>query len=318
MKIQRYKINLMFMTLPFLAMILTSCGYKDFNEYEGLLKTKVIIDYSRMDTVSNKPEQMKVVFYSTDMDYTYVCFIKDSAVVEIPVGNYKVFTFNDNSELNRFSVSFGDHSLNEILMIYTDEADSRGILHKDSLDKTVYYDYPDRTFADSKPFTVKGDIYTTKIDDNRLVLYPEEKTRRVEVIADGIKNQKYIKGVRMTIDSVQREYIPELWQYPNQYVPLVFDASMLAEQERLEGSMNIFGITNGHHYLQIFIQGNGFNRILRFDVTEQVKNQFNSKETMKIYVNANYDAFDDYPIDVSGGINIGVEDWYNEDIPANL
>lgn len=316
MKTQRYKRTLMFMTLLLSVMMLTSCHYKYFDDYEGFLKVKVVLDYSHMDTTDAKPKVMKVVFYPTDKSFQPVSYnIKDSAYVDVPVASYRVFTYNDDSEINRAG---GVDDTSSVPLIYTGRANYRGLFPKDSLDNTLYYDFPDRLFTDCKLASVSGDIYTTQPDDNRIVLYPEERTRRVEVVADGLKNLKYVNGVRISLDGIQHEYVPNLWSYTNTYVPLVSDASKDDDRNRIESYLYSFGFNEGKHYLQIFLQGNGFNRILRFDVTEQVIRQLNNSDTMKIYVNAVYDAYDDVPVNVSSGFNIGVDDWYNNDVPLNM
>lgn len=323
MKTKIYRYSLLAAALA-MTFWLSSCHYKDFDDYEGLLKVKVVIDYSVIDTVSSKPKMMKVVFYPTDKTFAPVSYnIKDSAYVDLPVASYRVFTYNDDSGINRIS---GIDDITAAPTIYTDPANPRDILRRDSLDDTTYYDWPDRTFTDYRLASVNGDIYTTTPDDNRIVLYPTEVTRRIEVTVDGVRNTKYISSVRLSLDGIQLSYSPLVLLEDTRantiqrqkYESLVADAGIDAESGKICSAFYAYGFSAGKHYLQLFIKGQGFNKLLRFDVTDQVLSQLETDGTMKIHVNTDYDAYDDYPVDVSGGIGVGVDDWPSEDIPINL
>lgn len=299
----------------FAVLTLVSCHYKEFDDYDGSMKVKVVMDYSGIDSVASRPSGMKVVFYSDGMSFSQVCYVRDSAIVDIPAGNYNVVTYNEDSEINRYGLM---EEYGNAPVIYTDEAGKYGLFHRDSLDTAVYYDFPDRLFSDTKQFSLNGTPCLSDYEEKRIVLSPRERTRRVEVAVDGIKNQKYITSLRMSLDGIQRRYVPPFWQVPESYVPIAFESVMDGGGGRITGSLNVFGFDSGKHYLQLFVEGSGYRRLLRFDVTEQVLRQLPAKGTVRIYVNTDYDAFDDYPVDINGGIKPGVEDWTDEEISTTI
>lgn len=314
MKKQRFKTATLFMTLLSIVMVFTSCHYKYFDDYDGLMRVKVVVDYSRMDTVKVRPAIMKAVFYSVDGLYSpFYVSVKDSTYENLPVGRYKVFAFNDDSHVNIFT---DIDSVNNVPSITTGLAKTSGLLLKDSLDNTKYYDWPDRTFAYSADCEI-----TYKDGEQRITLYPSEVTRRVEITVDGLKNLGYVKNLRLSLDGVQHNYIPALWTQLNDYVSMAVNTDFEDNYTSIEGSLYVFGLSSKNHYLSLHVKGDGFNRLLRFDVTKQVVDQLPNTGTIYIHVNADYDAYDDFPEPVNpggSGTSIGVDDWNNEDIDLEL
>lgn len=66
---------------------LSSCQYKDFDDYDGTVSTMVVMDWSGLGRSSVKPEVMKVVFYPINGSmHPFPVNVKDSAMVYLPLG----------------------------------------------------------------------------------------------------------------------------------------------------------------------------------------------------------------------------------------
>ncbi len=283
---------------------LSSCQYKDFDDYDGTVSTMVVMDWSGLGRSSVKPEVMKVVFYPINGSmHPFPVNVKDSAMVYLPLGQYRIFAYNDDSSILRIS---GTDSSFGTPVVYTDKADNRGLPGNIG----TFYDYPNVTYA-----TYTG-AAVMNFTDNRIILKPEVVTRDVEVIVDSVLNQKDISSVRMSLDGVSNTYTP--LTAPKNFVTMVSDAGLSPSENRITSSFHVYGLDRSVHTLQLFITGNGFKRILSFDVTGLVNDQIGSGGKVIIHVTAGYDAEKDVPVDATSGIGVGVDDWPSEDIPLNL
>ena len=264
----------------------------------------VVMDWSGLGRSSVKPEVMKVVFYPINGSmHPFPVNVKDSAMVYLPLGQYRIFAYNDDSSILRIS---GTDSSFGTPVVYTDKADNRGLPGNIG----TFYDYPNVTYA-----TYTG-AAVMNFTDNRIILKPEVVTRDVEVIVDSVLNQKDISSVRMSLDGVSNTYTP--LTAPKNFVTMVSDAGLSPSENRITSSFHVYGLDRSVHTLQLFITGNGFKRILSFDVTGLVNDQIGSGGKVIIHVTAGYDAEKDVPVDATSGIGVGVDDWPSEDIPLNL
>lgn len=87
------------------VMALTSCNHKDL-VYLDVQKARIIVDYDWRDAPDATPAGMCVFFYSVSTPGTYYRFDFDNikgGEIDIPEGNYVVITYNNDTELVRFS-----------------------------------------------------------------------------------------------------------------------------------------------------------------------------------------------------------------------
>lgn len=304
------KKNIITSVMAATLLLTASCQYKDFDDYAGMMQVKVIADYSDAQADSI-PAVTRSIFYPVSGNNPYTYDLKDSAVVDLPDGTYSVFAYNNDSEINRTrAYSFQDGAP----VIYTDKADYRGIFPVDSLDHTVYYDYPDVTYAYYGISTVNGVPDLTTPDDNRIVLKMKKVTREVKVTVIGMKNTKYISGLRMSVSGMQKDYSP-VSGYNNTFVSVVADGSV-DKDSTLTSDFYVFGSDKTGHVLTVHIDGGNFHKVLQFDVTDQVNAQLPGSAPIVIRVTTDYDVKDDVP--VKNGFDVDVDDWQDEPIPIDL
>lgn len=307
-----------------LPIVITSCQYKDFDEYDGTVSAKVVVDYSHSDC-DTIPSMSRVVFYPIQGQSNPSLFdIKDSAIVQLPTGMLQAFAYNNTSEINR---TRGVIDVQASPIIYTDKADNRGIYQKDSIDYTDYYDYPDVTYTSWETATLSGNAQNASPDDNRIVLQMERITRQVNIEVRGIRNASFVKGVRMSLSGIQKEYSP-VSSFAHTYVSIVADGKVDTNDpdkgnrsvfddkvviDTLHSSLNIFGFGQQRHILNVFLEGDNWHKILSFDVTDQLQSQSNGMTPILIIVNTDYDVKDDVPKD--SRFDIHGSDWEDEEIP---
>lgn len=300
MKKHTFPIILLFMTVLF------SCQYKDFDEYAGTVPVTVVADNSKSGS-DGIPAVTRCMFYSTDNTIEpFVCDLKDTATIELPSGTYTVFAYNNDSEINRtraYKWTDGTPA------IYTDKADYRGLFKTDSVDHTIYYDYPDKTYSWYGTATVSGLPGTFP---GKVTLKMKRVTREVRVEITGIKHPEYIHGVRVSLDGVQREYTPG-GTFAHVYVPVVADAEVQGT-DTVSSVFHVYGVGNMGHSLTVHLDGGTFHKVLQFDVTTRVNDQRFGMNPITVRVHTGYDVKDDVP--VSGSFTVGVGDW--EDEPADV
>lgn len=303
---------------------ITSCQYKDFDEYDGTVPAKVVVDYSHSDCGS-KPLINRVIFYPMqDQAKSFQNDIKDSSIVQLPTGLIQVFAFNNTSEINR---TRGMADIAASPVIYTEKADYRGIYQKDDFDKTEYYDYPDTTYISWKSVTISGNAQVSSPDDNRIVLQMERVTRPVLIEVCGLRNASFVHGVRMSLSGIQKEYSP-VRGYNHTYVNLVADGIVETDDpdkgnrsvfdnktviDTLRSSLNIYGIGQQQHILNVFLEGSNWHKILSFDVSDQLQKQSQGMSPIIVIVNTDFDVKDVVPKD--SRFDIHVSDWEDKEIP---
>lgn len=309
------------------AASMMSCEYKDFDEYDGTVPVKVMLDYKNSGC-STPPAVSRVYFYPVQNSQNpYFFDIKDSMVVNLPIGLMQVFAYNNNSEINR---TRGFQEENAHPVIFTDKADYRGIYKKDSLDLTAYFDYPDITYSAWQDMKVVGNGAVTKPDDNRLILSMKTITRPVVIEVRGIKNASFLRGVRMSLSGIQQDYSP-VEGFTHSYVDIVADGKICTTDpdkgnrsvfddtnivDTLQASLNVFGVGKQKHELRVFLDGGNWHKVLSFDVTEQLNALITDEGPVHVIVETDHNVKDDIP--VQGGFDVHVSDWEDVAIPVDM
>lgn len=306
---------------------MVSCQYKDFDEYDGTFPVKVVLDYKNSGCVT-QPDVSRVYFYPTNNEeHPYYYDVKDSSVVNLPTGQMQAFAYNNNSEINR-TRGFQDEKAHPV--IFTDRADNRGIYRKDSLDHSIYYDYPDITYSAWLPVEIFGNETISKPDDNRIVLTMKTITRPVTIEVCGIKNAGFLRNVRMALSGMLQDYSP-IDEFSHSYVNIVADGMIDAKDpdrgnrsvfddknviDTLRSSFQVFGVGEQKHELDIFLDGGSWHKVLSFDVTEQLNKQINGNEPIHVIVKTDHNIKDDIPI--QGGFDINVFNWDDMKVPIDM
>lgn len=309
------------------AASMVSCQYKDFDEYDGTVPVKVVLDYKNSGCVT-PPVVSRVYFYPVHNEaHPYYYDVKDSSVVNLPTGQMQAFAYNNNSEINR-TRGFQDEKAHPV--IFTEKADYRGIYRKDSLDHSEYYDYPDVTYTAWRSMEVFGNEVVTRPDDNRVELAMKVITRPVTIEVRGIKNASFLSSVRMSLSGMQQDYSP-VEGFTHSYVNIVADGkidtkdpdrgnrSVFDDKEvidTLRSSLQVFGIGNQQHELNVFLNGGNWHKVLSFDVTEQLNKQLNTTNTIHVVVETDHNIKNDVP--VQGGFDIKISDWDDITVPIDM
>lgn len=292
------------------ALLLSSCQYKDFDDYAGTLPVKVVADYHEAGN-NYMPAITRSVFYPfSGSAEPFFCDLVDSSYVDLPTGRYMVFAYNNDSEINRtrtYKFTLGNP------VIYTEKADNRNIYQADSMDHTVYYDYPDSTYAYYGITDVSGLPEDPDPGRNRVNLKMEKVTRGVYFTIKGMKNTEYIKSFRISLDGVEHEYSPSE-SFVCSPVAVVADGS-IDGQGVLKGHFSVFGIQYTGHIVRIHLNLGSNHKVLLFDVTEQVNKQIATPGDMKIEITTDYNVKKDIPDADPFAVSVG--DWENINIPID-
>lgn len=294
-----------------MLLVLASCQYKDFDDFAGTERVTVVADYSRSG-VDSLPSVTRCIFYPLQgSPEPFVCDLMDTTYTDLPEGSYRVFAYNNDSEINRMrAYKYLDGSP----VIFTDKADYRGIYKADSIDHTVYYDYPDSTYSYYGTTEVVDVSGYHRRDANTVKLSMGRVTRDIVITVTGMRHSEYVTGVRFGLDGIKREYSPNK-EYTSSYVAVIADGAVCGG-DTLRTSFPVFGVGYSGHILTVHIEGNGFHKVLRFDVSTAVNDQRFGNGTIRINVKTDYDAGDDAP--QSNTFKVDVKDWSDEEIPVDL
>lgn len=294
-----------------LASTLTGCQYKEFDDYAGMLGVEVIADYSNSGCVK-KPVITSTVFYPlTGVSEPFVYDVKDTAIVDLPQGIYRVFAYNNDSEIN---LTRGFDKANGCPVIYTGRADARGLYRTDSLDHTAYYDYPDVTYSYYGETSIKGVPNEASSTLNRVLMPMTRITRAVDVTVLGMKSTSYIQSIRFSIDGVKRDYSPFLG-YNNTYSNIAADGRV-GLNDTVKCNFNVFGFDNNGHTMTLHINAGQYHKLLRYDVSKQIASQKDGMEPIKIVINADFDIRDLVPDQHL--FDVSVDEWEDEIIPISM
>ena len=310
-----------------LATTMASCQYKDFDEYDGTVPVKVVVDYSHSGC-KEVPAMSRVLFFQLGgQGSPYIYDIKDSAIINLPDGYMQAFAYNNNSLVNRFSYSGGTMFTPVML---TDKADSRGIFPVDEADNTIYFDYPDKTCTAWKLVAITGNEKTSDEGSNRIVLTMKDVTRPVTIEVRGIRNASFLQSVRMSLSGLHREYSPvEIYSHSD--VSIVSDGKIITTDpdrgnrsvfddktviDTLRSTMDVYGVGNGQSTLTVFLDGGNWHKVLTFDVTDQLQSQAAGTAPITIIVETTYNVKDDVPVE--GGFDVGFNDWDDVQLPINM
>lgn len=138
------KIYLLLMIVA-VALMCASCNHKDLCYIESKV-CKLRVEYDWSEAPEANPRGMCVFFYSQDTPGTYYRFDfdnKEGGEIELPAGKYVLITYNNDTEVVRFSDtnSFGGHRA------YTRTGDLLEPLYGNGISSTAATDNGERVFV---------------------------------------------------------------------------------------------------------------------------------------------------------------------------
>lgn len=283
------------------SLSLMSCQYKEFEDYDGTVPVKVVVDYSLLDFT---PEVTRVMFYPKEGQFTnpYKVDVKDSMYVNLPSGLYDIVAYNNDSEINRLD----DDTEKDSVRVYVPESRFQVSKNQDS----VLYDYPDR-FAVSHLKNVG--LYTDgscHICDGRSVrIYPEETTKQINLVIRGVKNLQYGKSFHVILDST---YVSSYLTGVSKGAIGRLSCEAITDSSSIRYSFNIFSLVPSvsKYCIRLAVSNGSSNKLYRFDVTNQITSHLD-KKTIDVAIDTDITIEPD--IQKNGaGFDIGVDDWTEE------
>lgn len=335
------KMKLFLAPLVFLT-ALCSCNHKNLC-YMEMQKTKIVVEYDWRDAPEANPAGMCVFFYSMDNDNYYRFDFSNTkgGEIEIPVGKYLLITYNNDTELVRFSGTnhFGTHTA------YTREGDileplyGNGVTstakalnnervcivpdalwgcHVSEVDITaggvsyIIYPYDDAMRAEPRP------AGTT--DTQTITLYPHDMLCHYSYEVRNVDNIEYISKLSASLSGM----VPKLKladeSLDNETITIPFGGKVDVANKKITGQFLTFGHTDNNtiaHKMTFFVimtDGSKY-RIENYDnlnVTSQVDNAPDRRHVHIIIDGLKVP----HTKDDGGGWNPSVDDWgvNNEDI----
>lgn len=304
-----YRITKYTMVVAAMTAILTSCHYKEFDEFAPKYKTRIIADYSLLGYDHQYTNMRTVLFPLTaEMDYPYQVDVHDTTIVSIPEGEYRVLAFSNDGLHETYNFDGYSPYSASISVVH---ANNEGL--PDSL-KNVY-DYPDRICAfDSTGINVVKDDLRPDWSFNDIFLHPQEITRQVRIHLYGIQHPEKAEKIRFTLDNLPLSYRLAYHEPSDSLCTMIVKGSRdFSEHSLFYGNMNVFGTGGDIHHVNALIEGPGFKIIMNFDVTEQIKRQAN-KQDIVLELYTNHDLYDDIP----SGFKVDVNDWDDNEVIINM
>lgn len=319
---------------------LVSCDHKEFCHDDGRTK-KLIVEYDWSDAPEANPRGMCVFFYSLD-NGEYYRFDFDNpkgGEIEIPVGEYMLITYNNDTELVRFSGTnhFDTH------IAYTREGDLLEPLYGNGVTSTAKPDNGERVcitpdnlwgcHVDYVKITDTCVYYTLPADDEDvcdcdrqqttdvrvITLYPHDMLCHYSYEVRNVENAEYISKISASLSGMAPTLKLMDESLPDECVTLPF-AGKVGDNNKITGSFLTFGHNDNNsavHKMTFFV-------IMNNGAKYRIENNDNLNVTAQVdtardrrHVHIIIDGLKvPYSKDDDGGWDPSVDDWgvHNEDL----
>lgn len=338
----------LYSALLILIATLASCNHKDLC-YMDMHKSKIIVKYDWRDAPDANPKGMCVFFYSMDND-TYYRFDfdnTDGGEVELPAGSYRVVTYNNDTELTRFSGTnyYDSHTA------YTREGDLLEPLYGNGITSTTTTDNGERVciapdalwgcHVEEVEITEHGIAYTYYDDyedyadydatkciscakqtdgDQVITLYPHDMLCHYSYEVRNVKNAENISRISASLSGMAATM--NVWDETlgTEDITIPVSGKANADNHKVTGQFLTFGQNGGEnlqHKMTFFVVMNDGTKYRienydNLDVTSQVDNAPDRR-----HVHIIIDGLDIPDSQISDdGWNPTVDDWgvHEEDL----
>lgn len=335
------KTKIYMLLLPLLAVV-SSCNHKDLC-YLDETKVRIVVEYDWSDAPYADPRGMCVFFYSKD-DGSYYRFDfdnPDGGEIEIPAGRYLVITYNNDTEVVRFSGTnhFDSHTA------YTREGDLLEPLYGNGVSTTAKTDNNERVciapdalwgcHQDEVEISESGVSYTyipyrgreickdcsANTETHVITLYPHDMLCHYSYEVRNVENAEYISKISTSLSGMAGEM--NMWDESlhKELITIPVGGKVDFANKKVTGAFLTFGHTDdaaAMHKMTFFVimtDGSKY-RIENYDnlnVTTQVDNAPDKR-----HVHIIIDGLK-VPVphgDGDGGWNPTLDDWgvENEDL----
>lgn len=252
--------------LTLMTAILSSCHYKDFDEYDR--RENVPVRFVMGWTGMEQQPGMRLVIYPEEGQFLkpMIRDFNDSINIRLPEGRYSVVAFNSYSDILRISGIDDDQRM---IRISTGMADLTKTRSLDSLKAQPLYDYPDTlTTSRDSAVVIDWEKFQSFEGVQRVVLKPFVATKMVSVIVEGIKHLEYVHSAVFCLADCYTAYFPVQNILDNILGTVVSANSKYdCQNNKLYNNFNVFGFKAEYpHTLYIILTGEGFCKILPFDL----------------------------------------------------
>lgn len=326
-----------------LAILTVSCNHKELcYEHEHNSKIRVVYDWS--DAPEASPAGMCVFFYSVDNPEKYYRFDFANTTggeIEIPAGNYVLITYNNDTELVRFSKTnlFDGHTAT------TREGDLLEPLYGNGVTSTATTDNGERVMicpdalwgchATDVSITEHGVTYTfTHFDDTRagetvtknnaedqvITLYPHDMLCHYSYEVRHVENGEHISNVSGSLSGMSGQMNLSDESLDAEPVTLPVSGATAAGNRQITGSFLTFGHKTGndasHNMAFYIVMDDGSKYVVKnspnLDVTQQVDTAADRRHVHIIIDRITLP----HPGEPQDGWNPTVDDWgvLNEEI----
>lgn len=292
-----------FLTIVVASLALTACNHKDLC-YIDSQKHKIFVEYDWSEAPDATAGGMCVFFYSMDNAGAYYRFDFDNTEggeIEIPAGNYRLITYNNDTEVVRFSGSndFENH------MAYTRDGDLLEPLYGNGIKSTTTTDNGERVFitpdglwgchATDVVINEHGVTYTVvtyarsrgcedceeHVYGNQVItLYPHDMLCHYTYEVRNVDNAEYVSKVSAALSGMSRAMTLADEALDSEHVTLPVSGSADGSSHKITGQFLTFGHgddTSVRHKMTFFVvmtDGSKYriDNAANLDVTDQVDN----------------------------------------------
>lgn len=286
----------------------TSCNHKDLC-IEEINTTKLRVVYDWSDAPQANPAGMCVYFYSTDNPDAFYRFDFNNTSggeIELPQGNYKVISYNNDTEAVRFSAvnSFEGHMAftrdgnileplygNAITSSTSIDNGERVVITPDELwgchatdvsisdhgVKYTYYRYDDTRSGEA---VNSGIVHTTESGDQTITLFPHDMLCHYSYEVRNVENIEHVSRVSAAISGMSPSMTISDESLDPEPITLPIPGQAEPDTHRITGRFLTFGqnpINKASHKMTFFVvMDDGKKYMLKdadnLDVTSQVDN----------------------------------------------
>lgn len=245
------------------VIMLVSCNHKDLC-YEHEHRSRVIVKYDWREAPEASPSGMCVFFYSLDDPNEYYRFDFDNIIggeIEIPTGRYELITYNNDTELVRFSGS----NVFESHMAYTRTGDILEPLYGNGISSSTETDNgegvvitPDSlwgchtgevvvtqhsvTYTYSSYDDTRADNQTeNESDDQVITLYPHDMLCHYSYEVRNVENVEYISKISASLSGMSGSMTLADEKLDTAPVTLPLNATVDAKTKEITGKFLTFG-----------------------------------------------------------------------------
>lgn len=306
--------------------ILTACDHKDllYPSLAKMIKITITFDWSQVDE-EEQPEGMRVAIYEKDNDSNPLLYdvpFGDSLVVELPEGNYRVVTYNYDSD----GVIISSDSSSQGITITTDGTTTPDGENASQTPSNVIGSTEKDLTEDIKEIEEWGD-YNVVITPTRIVYHYQYEVNGVQQLGNIAKVSASLSNMYTSI-SLSGESAAK--KAASALSTLALEAKV--EGEQIVGDFYTFGYKQSaseeeekpNNVFKLYITDkNGDMHELEQDVTPQIQNARAATSYQDKYLVIDFDFT--VPKDTThtstggGAFDVSADDWedVNEDIIIN-